>query len=60
MEGINQITGSRNLDSNVPIVNFNAGKAHVNWNYPDNRNDKWRARSEVFFSISAPWGADAF
>jgi len=42
-------TGSRNVDGNVPNVNWNAGnrKVYVNWYNCDNRNDNWRARSEV-------------
>lgn len=42
-------TGSRNQDGNVPNVNWNPDnrKVHVNWYNPDNTNDNLRSRSEV-------------
>ena len=46
---LDNITGSRNSNGNVPNVNFNPDnrKVYVNWNNPDNANDNVRARSEV-------------
>lgn len=42
-------TGSRNSDGNVPNVNFNLanGKVYVGYYNPDNCNDNLRSRSEV-------------
>ncbi|HAT73617.1 MAG TPA: hypothetical protein DCS08_01265 [Candidatus Moranbacteria bacterium] len=41
-------TGSRNLDGNVPNVNFNRsdGKVNVNWTNPSNANDNLRSRQK--------------
>lgn len=45
MDGIRQTkAGSRNSDGNVPNVNWNDDKFHVNWYNPDNSNDNLRAR----------------
>ena len=42
-----KITGSRDADGNVWIVNWNDSKMKVNRNNPDNHNDNWRPRQEV-------------
>ncbi|MDP2656200.1 MAG: hypothetical protein Q8P11_01405 [bacterium] len=39
--------GSRNVDGNVPNVNFNDGKVKVNWYNTDNYNDNLRLREVV-------------
>ena len=40
-------TGSRNVNGNVPNVNWNDDKLNVNWYDPQNANDNLRARAEV-------------
>ncbi len=46
---LNNNTGSRNQNGNVPNVNWNADDQRVRVNYfdPGYRNDNLRARSEV-------------
>ena len=46
---LNNKTGSRNRNGNVPNVNWNASnrKVNVNWYNVGNRNDNLRSRSEV-------------
>jgi hypothetical protein len=48
-KGLDNKTGSRNRDGNVPRVNWNPDnrKIYVNWYNPDNSNDNLRSRSEV-------------
>ena len=47
--GLDNKTGSRDSDGNVPNVNWNSGnrKVYVNWYGPDSSNDDLRSRSEV-------------
>ena len=46
---LNNKTGSRNQNGNVPNCNWNSDdrKFNINWYNPDNQNDNLRSRSEV-------------
>ena len=43
---LNNKTGSRNSDGNVPRSNWNDDKFQLNWNNADNRNDNLRSRQK--------------
>lgn len=47
MMELDDISGSRYSDGNVPNVNWNDDKFQVNCNNSDNANDNLRARLEV-------------